>query len=395
MLSSLILSAIILSGISDAAPAIKNDGYIHVPVKREISDGSSSLISSLLNNASLANISLVDNHISYKAFCAVGNPPQSQELIVDTGSAEIWVYGSDLQDQFSSFDPSKSSSAEYIDHDLILSYGDGSNFTGYHYSDDFSFSGVTVVDQEFGYINSTDAKNGTAIWGLAPFLTKSHPKYPAFNSNLKSQGFVKKEAFSMSLNDIQGQDGSIVFGALDKSKYVGDLWAQNITLPDRFSLNLTSLTTVNGTEVPLSAPQYAILDSGTTSLVFPDDTLAQLVSGLDVTPLPFLNLYFWNSVPTSGEVELAFGDAKIKIAVTSLYNEVQNIFGIPLFLGLPSSFFNLGDLTILGDPFLRSAYVVYDYDDWEIAIAQASDGSGEEDIVIFEDTPGIPGALYL
>lgn len=392
MINNFIFSCFLLAGYSAAAPSAKTDGYIHVPIKREISDGPSSLFVSL-GGSSPPNISLIDNHVSYRSTCALGSPPQSQDLIVDTGSVEIWVYDTDVHDGYSSFNPSDSSTLEYVDDLFVVAYGDHNNFRGYHYKDDFSFSGVTITGQEFGYVNDTTAQNGTAIWGLAPFLTGSNPKYPTFNGNLKSQGYVQKEAFSMSLDDYEGQDGSIIFGALDKSKYVGDLWAQKITLPDRFSLNLTSLTTVNGTEIPLSTPEYGVLDSGTTTIILPDAILDEFVAGLEV--IPFIGgVFLWYNKPTSGELTFSFGDATIKVPATALYDENVNILGIPVLLAIPASFYNLTGLTVLGDPFLRSSYVVYDYDDWEIAIAQASDGSGAQDIVVFENTPGIPGAKY-
>lgn len=394
MINTLLLSCFIITGLVDAVPVSKNDGHIQMTIKREVSSGISSLMSSLAENPGTTNISLFDNHYIYRASCSIGSPGQPQELIVDTGSPEIWVYSPSVGDAYSSFDTSASSTLKYVDDTLVLHYVDGSSYDGYHYSDDFSFSGITINNQEFGYVDDSNAKNGTAIWGLSPWLQNKKSTYPTMMNNLKSQGFVSKEAYSMSLDDNEGQEGSILFGALDRSKYVGDLWSQKISLPDRYAINLTGITNVEGDEVPFSGPQPALLDSGTTSMIIPDEALAEITKGFNVTLIPFLGIYFWNEKPNSGEVSFSFGGAEIKVPATSFYDEENTFFGLHVFGALPYSLYNL-NLTILGDVFLRSAYVVYNSDDWEIAIAQSSDGSGAEDIVVFDDTPGIPGSKSL
>lgn len=390
MFNSFLFAVAVFLGWTAATPVAKKNAYISVPFTRTITNGTSNLLSRSINKRAYYNENLVDTKIIYQASCSLGTPPQSQTLTLDTGSAEIWVYGPDLHDSLASYDVTASSTSEYVDSDLELYYTDGHGYTGYHYKDSFGFSGVTITGQEFGYVNDTSAKTGYAIWGLSPFLSNYPYSYTDVPSNLKSQGYINKNAFSMSLDDTEGQTGTVLFGALDTSKYSGELWSLPISMTDRFAINSTGLS-INGIKIDSFGTNRAMLDSGTTTTVIPDDALAELTKYVDVSYVSKYGLYYWNSEPTDGTIEYEFGNAKISVDLVNLYSTaLHNSEGQILFSILPTSYYNLEGYTIFGDTFLRSAYVVYSYDDWQIAIAQASNDSSETNLVVFSDTEGIP-----
>lgn len=375
-----------------ATPVAKENAYISVPFTRTITNGTSSLLSRSIGKRGYYNENLVDTKIIYQAECSLGTPPQTQTLTLDTGSAEVWVYGPNLHDSLATYDISSSSTSQYVDSSLQVYYSDGHSYSGYHYKDTFSFSGVSISGQEFGYVNDTSAKTGYAIWGLSPFLSGNPYSYTDVPANLKSQGYVNKNAFSMSLDDKEGQTGTILFGALDTSKYSGDLWYLPISMTDRLAIKGTGMS-FNGITIESFGTNNVMLDSGTTTTVIPDDALSELVQYLDVSYNSLYGLYYWNSQPTGGTIEYEFGNAKITVNLVDLYSTaLHNSQGEILFAIIPASYYALDGYIIFGDTFLRSAYVVYSYDDWQIAIAQASNSSGDTNLVVFSDTEGIPGS---
>jgi len=49
--------------------------------------------------------------------------------------------------------------------------------------------------------------------------------YPSIMDNLVADGVINRKAYSLYLNDLQANKGSIIFGGIDTTKYTGDLVA--------------------------------------------------------------------------------------------------------------------------------------------------------------------------
>jgi len=49
--------------------------------------------------------------------------------------------------------------------------------------------------------------------------------YASVLDNMVSQGVIERKAYSLYLNDLQVNKGSIIFGGIDSTKYTGDLVA--------------------------------------------------------------------------------------------------------------------------------------------------------------------------
>lgn len=50
-------------------------------------------------------------------------------------------------------------------------------------------------------------------------------KYPSVMDNLVTEGIISRKAYSLYLNDLQSDRGSVIFGGIDTTKYTGDLVA--------------------------------------------------------------------------------------------------------------------------------------------------------------------------
>lgn len=196
--------------------------------------------------------------------------------------------------------------------------------------------------------------------------------------------------------------GSILFGGIDTKKYTGDLIAVEVYPTDgrqvtSFTVAFTSLsaTSSSGSDqlTPSSYAQAAILDSGTTITLLPNDVIDAVFAELGASVSEKLGVPV---VPCSlannpGTLNYGFGGSggpTIKVAMSQLVTPLgfsgedsTNANGETLCqLGIQAA----GTLPVLfGDTFLRSAYVVYDLDNNQIALAQTDFNSTDSNIVPF------------
>lgn len=238
--------------------------------------------------------------------------------------------------------------------------------------------------------------------------------YPSIIDRMVSQGLVSTKAYSLYLDDLQASTGSIIFGGIDSDKYHGNL-LQIPVVPDTlengtkvyadFTVALTSfsLTGQAGNTTSLTQGQYdapVILDSGTT-LTYVPQRLATVIydelNAVDDTEnsgLVFVDCNVLISAPKT-TFNFGFGGSNgvaIQVPVDELVFPLSGLFSMDGYAppDLPfSSACALGingqgeEPYILGDTFLRSAYVVYDLKNNLIAMAQTNFNSTTSNIVDF------------
>jgi hypothetical protein len=230
-----------------------------------------------------------------------------------------------------------------------------------------------------------------------------------------SQGLIASKAYSLYLDDLEASTGSIIFGGLDSDKYHGNL-LQIPVVPDtlqngtqvyaEFGVALTgfSITSQTGSTTSLTTSSYAepaILDSGTTATYLPDRLVELIIKKINgvYDSQNSGNIYVDCSLLNNASMtfDFSFGGANgltIKVPVSELVFDItSSAFATGTFTSpnLPfSSTCAFGILpagqnpSILGDTFLRSAYVVYDLSNNLIAIAQTNFNSTTSSIVDFE-----------
>ncbi len=111
--------------------------------------------------------------------------------------------------------------------------------------------------------------------------------------NLVTSGIINRKAFSLYLNDLDADTGSIIFGGIDTTKYTGDLVALPLQpSPEGFvkeyyvALTSVSFTDSTGQTTQLSPDGYSqatLLDSGTTNTLLTNDVFTPLALGLGTT----------------------------------------------------------------------------------------------------------------
>ena len=205
--------------------------------------------------------------------------------------------------------------------------------------------------------------------------------YPNLPSALVKNGLINSNAYSLWLNDLDANTGSILFGGVDSGKYSGELQ----TLPIQkiyneyaeFLIIMTGVALHNssGTQSYSSSelPATVLLDSGTSLTYLPDTIVEDIYNDLGVV---------YDSSSGTGYVPCSMMNENINITYTftspSIPVSIRELViedgsGLTFNDGTSACVFGIaptGDSTAtLGDTFLRSAYVVYDLTNNEISLA--------------------------
>lgn len=367
----------------------------------------------------------IDNaEIAYLINMTIGTPGQPFRVQLDTGSSDIWVPSVDSNvcleaeqvcQVLGQYDSTASSS--YVDYgrgQFQISYADNSAVAGDYINETLTMGNTVIKDLTMGL--ATRATRPFGIMGIGydadESIASTDPDsiYPNIISQMKAQGFIKTLSYSLWLNDLNSLTGSILFGGVDTAKYHGNLvvlpvQGTNGTYKD-FTVALSSVSVldcsgaVQFAQTDLALP--AILDSGTTDAYLPDSVVNPILGGVGV-----INDEDYGSiVPCSlanspATISFGFGgnggqtiSVGIGEFVTPIYNEegIQPKFrdgaGTICSWGLMSS--GTGPV-LLGDTFLRSAYVVYDLSNNLIGMAQTNFNATGTNVVEISGS-SIPGA---
>ncbi len=411
------VQALSFSALITTALAI--DNVVKLPVtKTKTSKLSKAVHSGLVKRAQDHPESLSDDGVGYFATIEVGSPAQTIRVQIDTGSSDLWFpgtnnpqcpqgtatpidQGSPYQDDFdyclrsAQYDPGASSSWK-VDASapaFNIEYVDYSFATGSWGTDNVHWNDVTIDNF---FLASANDSNATSVFGIALTTDESSNEgsdafqYPNFPQRLKSDGYISKIVYSLypsedpytTSGDI---DITLLFGGVDTAKYSGTLEVFPLDSNYDLAITLTGISTdISGqTSVASTQSLSAVLDSGTTLQALPYNIVEQLAYNLGGSGETDSYGYF--IVPcnygSDDHITYTFGTKNINVPVEAVVSSDGN--GNCALAIQPTN-----GLTILGDTFLINAYVVYDLEDHEIAIAQAEYTSTENIQPVISSIPG-------
>ncbi|KAF2878358.1 aspartic peptidase domain-containing protein [Massariosphaeria phaeospora] len=349
----------------------------------------------------------------YFANATLGTPEQNFRLHIDTGSSDLWVNAANSrlcqgdEDPCSisgTYDANSSSTYKFVNKDFNISYVDGSGASGDYVSDTFRFGGQTIEDLQFGVGYTSSSKQGILGIGYTANEVQVNrargQAYPNLPQKLKDNGEINANAYSIWLNDLDASTGSILFGGVDTAKYNGQLGKLPIIpvqegLFAEFVIVMTGLGS-NGNKGSIFNNQNVavLLDTGSSLMYLPDNVVRALYSSYNAQYDPQQGAAFVDCSLRNQQGSLDFSFSELTISVP--YNELVLEAGttsrgeVVCMLGIGPS----GESTVvLGDTFLRSAYVVYDLENNQIGLAQtnfnATDSSVSE---IQSGEDGVPNA---
>ncbi|TQV96962.1 hypothetical protein V2A60_000402 [Cordyceps javanica] len=361
----------------------------------------------------------------------VGTPGQKFSLQLDTGSSDVWVPSSGSEacqaksDKITrpgqsngcskgSFTSSKSSTfTPYDEGSFEIQYVDKSSAKGAYFLDNFQLGGSTIKNLTMGLAEETDIPFGLVgigYRGNEASLQTVRDTYPNLPIAMQTSGNIKTVAYSLWLNDLDASKGNLLFGAIDTEKYQGDLTRLDL-LPSggssgqvvEFSVPLTSVDghSSSGSDSFSSSsfPITALLDSGTTLSYLPTDITQQIWQevgaaysqslGIAVVPCNIAGSGAYFSFGFGGSQgpvinvtmdELVLDQAGVSVSSGRHKSTAACSFGIQAQSastdGSPNTY-------LLGDSFLRSAYVVYDLENNQVAIAPTKFNASSSNVVPF------------
>lgn len=368
------ISALLNLAYIATVSAAQGEGFISFPVQRVTTTQSSSnytLPAQFRQKLRTPLSGNGQNEITlYMANIELGNPGQPQQVIIDTGSSDLWVWGNGSGATGDTYNPAKSNESKFINDEFSVGYISGNSNKGAFYTDKFSWNNIDI-DLQFGVqLSHTSGGTGNGILGLgwesndAP-RTGTEGNYANLPYALKDAGYIDTVAYSVFLNDYNSPEGTVLFGAVDTSRFHGKL-----TILSPFK-DLAPFK-INGSS------SRASFDTGTSFTYIPDDILNKTIDTL------WKDEIFFDKSATiyrrkqgqdrpEGSVTFTFNDVNITLGKEELWIKfTDNSWCLDL---LPASLLGLST-SLLGDSFLRSAYLVYDLEHNQLGIAPANYNGG-------------------
>ena len=366
--------------------------------------------------------------MSYTTNVSIGTPPQALQLRIDTGSSDLWVNTNSSQicslrhnpcSGSGTYDANSSSTYDFTSDDFNVTYVDGTGASGDYATDTLSIGGKSLRGLQFGIgYNSVSDSGVLGIGYTANEAQVNHngkASYPNVPQAMVNANLIRSNAYSLWLDDLQSSTGSILFGGIDADKFTGSLQSLPVQkVVNEYAEFLISISSVglvqDGHTQNLSTdlPTAALLDSGSTLTYLPNDLTNDIYSALNVRYSQKEGSAYCTCSLAQQDIslDLKFTSPTISIPISELVinpnvditeqrvshskrQQYENgdsdcIFGIS-----PSG----SDSAVLGDTFLRSAYVVYDLANNRISLAQTNFNSTSSDVQeIGTGSDSVPGA---
>ena len=231
----------------------------------------------------------ITNFMDAQYFGAIelGTPPQSFQVVFDTGSSNLWVPSAKCAftqipcDLHAKYESGDSATAEANGAPFAIQYGSGS-LSGFLSADALRWGGLEIKHQTFA---EATKEPGLAFmfakfdgilgmgWAQIAVDRVSPPFYNAFE-----QGLVKENVFSFWLNrdadSEHGPGGELVLGGVDPKHHVGEHTWLNVTREGYWQVAMDDVLVGGRSAGRCGAGGCAaIVDTGTSLLAGPTEVI--------------------------------------------------------------------------------------------------------------------------
>jgi hypothetical protein len=299
-------------------------------------------------------------------------------------------------------------SSTFTESGSTFNFKDDTNTSvvGDQVADNLSIDGSSDISQVgFGLVMS--GSNPRAVMGIGWNLDDEGDARIFSVVQQMSGTVTNRAAFSVYLNEYNATTGAMIFGGIDTTKYSGDLVGLPFQLDpiggqSAYYVTLTSVSVTDHTGVSTQLTSYgfrqsALLRMGTSATLLNADVYQQLAKGFGVVEVEGgARAVPCNYVNSNVTINYQFGGSDGPVISVPISQIIGTQYTSPNdFPGSPGSCdFGIGPTTdglvILGHTFLRSAYVVYDQDYNQAAIAQARYGVSSSRIIVIPSASTLP-----
>ncbi|ESK94875.1 aspartic peptidase a1 [Moniliophthora roreri MCA 2997] len=333
---------------------------------------------------------------SFYGSIAVGTPAVSYDVILDTGSSDLWLADeaacqSSSCDNIATFRASASSTFKNTSTPFSITYGSGFA-SGTLGSDTVQMAGFSVSNQIFAVCDNVDQGLLTypvsGLMGLA-FETIASSEATPFWEALVKGGAWDEPLMTFQLtrygNDSRAETlepgGSFTMGFTNNTLYTGDIdyhdipggqgtyWIQEIS-----ALSIQG----NSISIPSGSEAYAAIDTGTTLIAGPSQYVEQIYSNIPGSRpgTGDYDGYYLYPCDTTVSTTIAFGGQTWSISNADFQvTQVNNEYCLGPFFSLTRSSGSGTPSWIIGDTFLKNVYSVFRYSPPSVGFAQLSANS--------------------
>ncbi|KAF9344238.1 hypothetical protein BGX26_004619 [Mortierella sp. AD094] len=345
--------------------------------------------SKYVGNSILSN----SKNLAYTGIITLGsNPSQSFEVVFDTGSDFIVVTSDQCRDsQCSNLTQYTCTSCKKTPHHYNVTYGDGSWGYGPIVLDTVSIGGLVLHNQQILDVTKSELdlqQYGSRISGLIGLMPSTPvsgaipPLLSIFKSNLLDMN-VFSVYLTASLKKNQG--GSILFGGIDSTKFVGALNQLPISTAPGVQEGMWYVDADNAFvgETPIEGYTKSpwLFDTGTSFISVSSSFAKAFHEGVPGAVYSAADDIY--TVPCAGNKTFGISFNGIKYEVPYLDYVAQIKLGSPICISLVMPL-PANEMFILGDPFLRQVYAVYDFTPGKARIGVAK-------VDITNASPGVEG----
>ncbi len=344
---------------------------------------------------------LINERCWYHLEIGVGTPPQRMGLTLEILSADLFlvsrdnILGGEITVDDGDYDSRRSSTYRFVSQFFVNNLFGSTR--GDWIKDDVTFDGHTLEGFTMGLSTQTTWHHGVlGLAGegpLAGFGSNEFLGHRTFPTALVDANITESRSFSIFLNSTDATKGSITFGGIDVNAYTGQL----ITLPllGGPGLLTVGLSTVGTGSISIPYFLPAIIEPTSPFTTLPPHIVEPLKLALGINHINVMEC-----IPPTDKrtIDFNFGCLTIKVRLYDMVIkppiDAEVIFGNTCVFGIVSNIITDG-LSLLGDTFLKAAYVVYDLDNGQISIAQANQSALDTESRMLKIPKGcdlLPGA---
>ncbi|OAQ94321.1 candidapepsin-4 precursor [Purpureocillium lilacinum] len=342
----------------------------------------------------------------------IGSPAQKVTVLVDTGSSELWVNPdcttAPTQQQyrqclnFGKYDPRKSKTppvgpfgSEEINYGDPTDQSTQTSVKIRYYADTVALGQAKITNQTFGVVSESEGQS-QGIMGLAPDLRggfDAEGPYSLLLNTMAKQGVIASRVFAMDLRHSDSEYGAIIYGGLDKSKFIGTLEKRPIVrgLKNEYRLAV-ELSTVGVTLK--SSRNFKVAGKDANVMLDSGTTLSRMHSAVALPILQALDAQDdgegYYQVPCSmrssgGSVDFGFGSKTVRVPLKDFIMDLAGSTRV-CYVGMVLT----TDQQILGDSVLRAGYFVFDWDNEAVHIGQAANCGKNDIVAVSSGTSAVP-----
>ncbi|XP_042532484.1 pepsin F-like [Dipodomys spectabilis] len=314
--------------------------------------------------------------LSYLGVIGIGSPPQEFKVVLDTGSAALWVPSIYCSSQACAkhkvFNPLLSSTFLVSGRPINIAYGSG-KMSGFLAYDTVKIGGLVDVAQAFGLSLEEPGKFMEyavfdGILGLSYPSLGLQATTPVFDS-LWEQGLLSQNLFAFYLSSKEEKDSVLMLGGVDPSYYYGDLNWVPVSKPKYWQVAMDSIS-MNGEAVACASGCQGILDTGTSLLTGPRDSLLNIHEIINATPYSGEYILDCDTINTLPDIVFTINGINYPVPASAYIKKAHEHICFSNFEQGVNNLSNT-EIWVLGDVFLRLYFSVFDRENNRVGLAPA------------------------